>query len=269
MSAASAPPAGSTAPPPASGDPAAAPPAPAMDASAPAPADDDAPFAAQRASCTFKQGATAKTTFGPSIAGAAIPIDTVVIVSQENRSFDEYFSTLPGVDPVPSGVMLLDKAGVAHARFHQTDYCFADTSHGWDAMHADWNSGANDGFVKVNDPNGARTLGWFDQTDISFYYDMASTYGVGDAYFSALLGPTGPNRLYLYAATSYGHVKNGPGVPSTQPSIFQRMHAAKVPFKVYSAATGLNPTCPGPYAFETAMFCGDIPEGSVSRSRSS
>lgn len=234
--------------------------------------NDDAPFATQRASCTFKQGALPKDTFGPSIANFQYPIDTVVIVSQENRSFDEYFSHLPqagqpDVDVPPSNVSLLDSDGGAHASFHQTDYCFADTSHDWDSMHADWNGGKNDGFVKVNDPNGARTLGWFDQTDITFYYDMASSYGVADAYFSGLLGPTGPNRLYLYAATSYGHVKNGPGVPSSQPSIFQRLHAAKVPFKVYSAATGTNPTCPGPYAFETAMFCGDIPEGSVAISQ--
>lgn len=239
----------------------------AADSSVPS---DDVPFASERASCTFKQGALAKDTFGPSIADTTYPIDTVVIVSQENRSFDEYFSHLPGygqpdVDVPPAGVTLNDSdGGGAHAPFHQTDYCFADTAHDWSSMHKDWDNGKNDGFVAANEPNGARTLGWFDQTDISFYYDMASTYGVGDKYFSGLLGPTGPNRLYLYAGTSYGHVANGPGVPASQPSIFDRMHDAKVPFKVYSAASGTNPTCPGPYAFETAMFCGDIPEGSVS-----
>ena len=227
-----------------------------------APPNDDAPFAAQRAACTFKQGALPSETFGPSIANFKYPIDTVVIVSQENRSFDEYFAHLQGVDAPDAGTTLLDSDGGAHTLFHQTDYCFGDTSHDWDSMHADWDNGKNDGFVKVNDPNGARTLGWFDQTDISFYYDMAGTYGVGDAYFSGLLGPTGPNRLYLYAGTSAGHVKNGPGVPSTQPSIFKRMRSASVPFKVYSASSNTNPTCPGPYAFETAIFCGDIPEGS-------
>ncbi len=234
-----------------------------------APVNDDAPFAAQRAACTFKQGALPKDTFGPSIVNFNYPIDTIVIVSQENRSFDEYFSHLPqdglaGVDVPPANVTLLDSNNQPYSPFHQTDYCFADTKHDWDSMHADWDTGTNDGFVRVNDPNGARTLGWFDQTDISFYYDMALHYGVGDAYFSALLGPTGPNRLYLYSATSYGHVANGPGVPSTQPDIFKRLRTASVPFKVYSAATGLNPTCPGPYAFETAMFCGSIPEGSYS-----
>ena len=242
------------------------------DAGVDAPPSDDVPFATQRASCTFEQGALPKDTFGPSIANAKYPIDTVVIVSQENRSFDEYFSHLPqagqaDVDVPPSNVTLQDSDGGTHAPFHQTDFCFADTAHDWDSMHEDWDNGKNDGFVKANDPNGARTLGWFDQSDISFYYDMAGTYGVGDAYFSGLLGPTGPNRLYLYAGTSYGHVKNGPGVPSSQPSIFQRMHAANVPFKVYSAASGTNPTCPGPYAFETAIFCGDIPEGSVAISQ--
>jgi phospholipase C len=239
----------------------------ASDGEASAP-NDDAPFAAQRAACAFKQGALPKDTFGPSIANMVIPIDTIVIVSQENRSFDEYFSRLPqygqtDVDVPPSTVALTGGDGGMYSPFHQTDYCFADTNHDWDSMHADWDNGKNDGFVKVNEPNGARTLGWFDQTDISFYYDMAGAYGVGDAYFSALLGPTGPNRLYLYAGTSYGHVANGPGVPQTQPSIFQRLKSASVVFKVYSAGTGPNPTCPGPYAFETSMFCDDIPQGSV------
>src|SRR5579871_733345 len=47
-------------------------------------AADDAVFAAKRAACTFKAGAKASDTFGPSLAERSIPIDTIVIVSQEN-----------------------------------------------------------------------------------------------------------------------------------------------------------------------------------------
>jgi phospholipase C len=52
--------------------------------------NDDAPFVAQRLACAFKAGALPADTFGPSIAMAKIPIDTFVLVVQENRSFDHY-----------------------------------------------------------------------------------------------------------------------------------------------------------------------------------
>jgi phospholipase C len=228
--------------------------------------DDDAPFAEMRATCTFKKGALPKDTFGPSIANLQIPIDTLVIVSEENRAWDHYFARLPqygqsDVDVESPGLSLVNTQGKAFSPFHQADYCFGDTKHDWDSMHLDWDNGKNDGFVKVNDPGGERTLGWFDQTDLAFYYDMASTYGIGDKYFSALLGPTGPNRLYLYAGTSSGHIANGPGVAAGQPSIFKRLSDAKVAFGVYSYSSQQAGNCPGPYSFETSIFCGDIPQG--------
>ena len=76
-----------------------------------------------------------------------------------------------------------------------------------------------------------------------------------------MLGPTGPNRLYLYAGTSSGHIANGPGVAAGQPSIFKRLTTAGVSFGVYSNASSSGPGCPGPYSFETSIFCADIPQG--------
>ena len=227
---------------------------------------DDQPFAAMRAACTFTQGALPSQTFGPSIANLSIPIDTIVIASQENRPFDQYLGQLPAygqadVNVENPNVKLVGTTGMSYSPFHNTAFCTGDTAHDWDSMHKDWNNGANDGFVKVNDPGGNRTLGYYDATDLTFYYDLASTYGVGDAYFSGLLGPTGPNRLYLYAATSSGHIANGPGVASGQPSIFKRLKDAGVSFAVYSNASGPATNCPGPYSFETSIFCADIPQG--------
>jgi phospholipase C len=227
---------------------------------------DDPPYAAKRRACTFKQGALPSETFGPSIANLAIPIDTIVIVTQENRSFDSYFAGLPAygqpdVDVEdPKLVSLIDSTGLASSPFHQGAYCFGDTAHDWDSMHRDWNGGLNDGFVKVNDPNGSRTLGYYDASDLGFYYGLANAYGVGDRYFSALLGPTVPNRLYLYAGTSSGHVTNGT-VAIGQPSIFKRLEDGQVPFAVYSASRWTI-DCAGPASYETGMFCADIPGGS-------
>ena len=68
--------------------------APARDAATDG-GDDDQPFADARGKCAYKAGALPSTTFGPSVLAHAIPIDTFVVVSQENRSFDHYFSQLP------------------------------------------------------------------------------------------------------------------------------------------------------------------------------
>ena len=226
-----------------------------------APPTDDAPFAAQRAACTFKGGAKPSDTFGPSIATGALPIDTIVIVSQENRSFDVYFSNLPAygqpdADVAPLGATLNDGAGKPVARKHQTSHCTYDPHHDWDSMHADYDGGKNDKFLSVNGDQ-APTIDWYDESDLPFYYALASDYGISDRYFSGLLGPTGPNRLYLFAASSYGHVHNGPGVAPGAPDIFKRLSAAGVKFEIYSAgATGSMGSCPGPYSFERAMFCG-------------
>jgi phospholipase C len=206
--------------------------------------DDDVAFADARAKCTYKAGALAATTFGPSIAARDIPIDTFVVVSQENRSFDHYFSKLPAfgqpdVDVAKPDQALPDGDGGVVSRFHQTDYCFADTAHDWYSMHACWDNGKNDGFVRVN---GARSVGYFDASDLPFYYALAGTFGTSDRYFSPVLSKTGANRLYLYAATSAGSIDNNPGITLT---IFDRMSAAGKSWKVYRNGT---------YSFEQSMF---------------
>jgi phospholipase C len=211
--------------------------------------DDDAPFAAQRAACAFTSGALPKATFGSSIANAQIPIDTFVIVAQENRSFDHYFSELPAagatdVDVPAKGASNPDSTGKPIARFHQTNYCFGDTNHGWDGMHKAYDNGLNDGFVLINEPGGERAMGYFDQTDLPFYYALATTYGLGDRYFCSTLTQTGPNRLYLYGATSLGTITNVGGPPGFV-TIFNRLDDAGVSWGVYRNAT---------YSYESSMF---------------
>ncbi len=211
--------------------------------------DDDAPFAAERAGCHFAKGALPSDTFGPSIAGADIPIDTFVLVMQENRSFDHYLSMLPAfgqpdVDVAAPDATNPDSNGNPVSRFHQTNLCASDTDHSWSGMHKAWDNGANDGFVKANEPDGERTLGYFDQTDLPFYYALASTFGVGDRYFCPTLTQTGPNRLYLYGATSLGTTTNVGGPPGFV-SIFDALNAANISWGVYMNST---------YSYEGSIF---------------
>jgi phospholipase C len=225
---------------------------------------DDGPFATKRDACTFKAGDKPSVTFGPSIAGLKIPIDTIVIVSQENHSFDNYFSDLAAVgvtdaDVASKTAKLPDSTGKMIARADMATECSGgyDPHHDWDSSHKDFDGGKNDGFLGANGDN-AVTIDWFDSTDLPFYYALANDYGISDRYFCGVLGPTGPNRLYLYAGSSYGHVANGGGVAPGAPDIFTRLKAAGATLGIYSGG-GPGGACPGPSSFERAMFCSHTP----------
>src|SRR5215831_9421400 len=178
------------------------------------PCGPDPALAARREACEFGAGAPATETIG-DCTGDAIPIQHVVIIMQENRSFDQYFGHLPGhgqddVDVPPPTATNPDPSGAPIPWHHEGAYCVADTDHGWVAGHRQWNDGRNDGFATTNatdaDPTGQRAMGYYDQSDIPFYYDLASTFAMSDRYFCAVLGSTYPNRFFLAAGTSFGIV---------------------------------------------------------------
>lgn len=233
-----------------------APPGSPPDVAPDAPAiDDDVAFADMRGHCAFAAGALATDTFGPSRTQVQVPIDTFVFVVHENRSFDHYLSQLPAlgvtdVDVAPDDVVLPAPNNTTVARFHQTSLCAADAGHSWNAMHKDYDHGANDGFALTNattsDPTGGHAVGYYDQNDLPFYYAAASTFAISDRYFSPTLTSTGPNRLYLYAATSNGSITNNgsAGIPVGK-TIFGLMQAGGVTWKVYSTST---------YSFEGSIF---------------
>jgi phospholipase C len=56
-------------------------------------------------------------------------------------------------------------------------------------------------------------MGFYNQDDLPFYYDLAQKFAIDDRFFSSVLGPTFPNRSYLIAATSFGHVTTSDAVP--------------------------------------------------------
>jgi phospholipase C len=190
-----------------------------------APADADA--AAKRLACGYKTGSLPAETQGASHpSGAKIPVDHILILMQENRSFDHYFMKLPehgqpDVEVAPASYTNPDAKGMPIAPFHATRYCEVDTNHEWDGSHQEYDDGKMDGFVLANDNSGtapphplsdsmsgARALGYFDDTDLPFYYWLANEFSIADHYHCSLLGPTWPNRMYLYAASSRGMTEN-------------------------------------------------------------
>jgi phospholipase C len=174
-----------------------------------------------------------------------MPIDTIVIMMMENRSFDHMLQNLPAfgqpdAEVAPAGVFNLDNdaAMTPVPQFHNPVYCFEDTEHGWAAVHEEWNHGAMDGFITANNKSspgsdGRRAMGYYTEADIPFFYSLASTFALADHNFSSVIGPTFPNREYLYAATSFGHTSNDVFADNEMPTIFQELVAAKVDWRIY------------------------------------
>ena len=158
----------------------------------------------------------------------------VVILMQENRSFDHYFGTLSGVrgfsDPNAPGQSV---GGREYPIFDQFGYqpghgadpggylqpfrltsdpplrdgqTLNDISHTWATQHQSWNGGAMDKFVATHvaadgAEHGPVTMGYYTRAELPFYYALADAFTVCDGYFSSVLGPTDSNRLMAVSAT--------------------------------------------------------------------
>jgi phospholipase C len=206
--------------------------------------EPDSTLAARRQACAFHAGAWPAETLGTDVPiDTQIPIDHVLVLLQENRSFDHYFSRLPAagqtdVDVAAADWTNPDASGTPVPRTHDTHYCYRDLNHSWTGSHAEYDNGANDGFVRANDPQGERALTYLDQTDLPFYYSLATTFAIGDRYHCSLLGPTMPNRIFAMAATSFGLTANTLVTQDTAASpvdhIFRRFDEAGMEWRDYA-----------------------------------
>ena len=197
-------------------------------------------------------------------------VNHIIIVMQENHSFDNYLGVLPFVTGTPyhnakgsgakracaatdhtcvdglnckvdkkTGALKCSNANKDNDKstiksFHDAKYCTGpDLDHTWNGTHREVNfkkpnstlkSPKNDGFVLQNDasdqpdtngeaPADDDTMGYYDDTDLPFYYSLATTFAMNDRYFCSVLGQTFPNRAYLAAATSFGHLTTSEIIP--------------------------------------------------------
>ena len=154
----------------------------------------------------------------PRRQGSLKDIKHVVLLMQENRSFDHYFGTLAGVRGFSDPKALTLSTG--KSVFHQPDALNPDgyllpfhldsfstnaqklpsTSHAWKVQHRAWNSGKMDQWLPahrdVDGEHGPYTMGYFKREDIPFHYALAEAFTICDAYHCSVMGPTWPNRLY-------------------------------------------------------------------------
>lgn len=209
--------------------------------------------------------------------GTIEDVEHVVILMQENRSFDHYFGTMRGVrgfgDPRPlqwadgRSVWQQPNARVRtptfHARgvspeapyvlpFHIDTRLTGDqqdgTDHSWSTGHQAWNHGRwNDWVTQKQD---ALTMGYLKRQDLPFHFALAEAFTVCDSYFSSAHADTAINRIYLWSGTSdprnaMGPRRNGPGLEErgkvngySWTTYPERLEAAGVSWKLYQGGTG-------------------------------
>jgi phospholipase C len=162
-----------------------------------------------RAQCNvFGTGATTTATIGSSAPDAS-PVEHVVVVMLENRSFDHLLSDLPAVGVTNLGSQVSPtvtnpdgRSGSRLGRTVATDYCIPNTvRHEWGDVHLQLNAGRMDGFVAASD---GHAMEYYSHDDLPILYGLAKTFAMSDRHFSPILGPTWPNRLFMFAATSCG-----------------------------------------------------------------
>jgi phospholipase C len=208
-------------------------------------------LASQRASCTFAAGATTDASLGVSSdLGKKLPIRHVIVAMKENRGFDHLFFKLhdlqPAVEAVPDTYVNPDTAGNPVKPMHATTTCIhKDPAHQWDPMHNQVDGGKMDGFVKsaaaTTGTDGLFAISYYDQTDLPFYYWLASTWALDDRHFASIRSGTYPDRLFMMLGTNDGVKQTALDYPDpSTPTIFQRLEAAGYSWRVYSDGVPLS-----------------------------
>jgi phospholipase C len=187
-------------------------------------------------------------------------VNHVIFMMQENQSFDRYFGQLNayrqskgyGADvngtPANASQLSFDHS-TTFTPFHMVSMCAEDLSSYWNESHNDWNHFAPttatplmDGYANSAggnsrnslgfDINGQRVMGYYDDSDLPYYYFMATQFAMSDAWFSPLMSNTPSSRLYAMAATSHG-VVNKPLTQVKIDTIFDELERKGISWKNY------------------------------------
>lgn len=205
--------------------------------------------------------------------GSVQAVNHVIILMQENRSFDSYFGQMTEYRrrnniPINSSdgrirdfsegnftnISPADNQPIAP--YHTGSVCTENLSPDWSESHKMFNVATPgsteyrmDGFVDVAyglsqafnlvDQSGRRAMGYFTDAELNYYYFMASQFAMSDMMFSPVPSNTPPNRLYMHAATSQGHAHT-PATQISAKTIWQALDEKGVSWKIYITDTETN-----------------------------
>jgi phospholipase C len=220
-------------------------------------------FGTAAAAAVGASGGAAAASAGAGPAARALPrgwsgtvadVKHVVILMQENRSFDHYFGTLRGVRgfgdkqalTYQNGTSIFQQPDPARTDlgyllpYNLTDQTDGDLDHGWDGDHEARSGGLWNNWVPAKTQE---TMGYFTRDEIPFQYAVADAFTICDGYHQAIMGPTSPNRMYFWTGTSSGWTSNpddytvdfGPDAKTAEVTTYpELLQKAGIDWKVYT-----------------------------------
>ena len=212
--------------------------------------------------------------------GSIRDVEHIVILMQENRSFDHYFGMMRGVRGFsdPRAVKLASGKPV----WHQPDGSgtllpfrpdvedlgqtfLPDPPHGWNDSHAAWNNGKYDQWVPQK---GVTTMTYHTRKDLPYQYALADAFTICDNYYCSLLGPTDPNRYHMWTGwVGNDGAAGGPVITnaelgydwSTYP---ERLERSGISWKIYQDI-GVGLDAPGFWGWTNDPFIGNYGDNSL------
>ncbi len=230
------------------------------------------------AGCSTSSPATKAAVEHCPGGGSLTEIEHVVVLMIENRSFDHFFGRYPGArgfdDHSASSLGAFSQSwpladgGRAPGYLLPYHLDTLDTSlrasivgnlnvpdHDWRPQHESWNGGAMNAFVTTHarfdgTPYAPLVMGYYERSDLPFWYALCDAFTLCDNYYCSVLGPTMPNRLYAMTATldpggrRGGPIVSTPGISGVLDSshylfscswttMFERLQESGVSWKIY------------------------------------
>ncbi len=136
---------------------------------------------------------------------AGSPIQHIVVIMQENRSFDNLFNGYPGADTVQSG--MLNGVSIPLTPLSLGDSRDLDHSH--KRWWQDWDQGSLDNFAQDTVSPATLPYSYVPEKDVEPYWTMARAYTLGDRMFQSNTGPSFVAHQYMIAGQS-GNVAENP-----------------------------------------------------------
>ncbi|MER7918857.1 MULTISPECIES: phosphocholine-specific phospholipase C [unclassified Streptomyces] len=182
--------------------------------------------------------------------GSVEDVEHIVVLMQENRSFDHYFGSLRGVrgfgDPravSQNGRSVWQQSDGTrdilpfHPDADDLGLAFIqDLPHGWNDGHTAFNGGKYDKWVPAKS---ATTMAYLNRRDIPFHYALADAFTICDAYHCSFIGSTDPNRYYMWSGYVGNDGKGGGPVLGNDEKGYgwttypERLEQAGVSWKIY------------------------------------
>jgi phospholipase C len=178
-------------------------------------------------------------------------VEHIVVLMQENRSFDHYFGVMRGMrgfgDPhpvtLPSGKPVWNQAdGSSVVPPFRPDVgnlaltFIEDLDHSWDGTHQMFNGGRWDQWLPAKTTT---CMAHMERSDLPFHYALADAFTVCDGYHCSMLGPTDTNRYYMWTGWDGNNGQGGGPVIANDELGYgwqtypERLQAAGVSWKIY------------------------------------